>query len=324
MRRSRIGVVGAMVAAGALLLAACGSSSNNASGGDTSTTAKAATTASAGSCASFHGTDSLTVGSTNFSEQEIVAELYSQCLSAAGFKVTKKFKLGAREAVLPALQNGDISLYPEYVGSLLTFLKGTPTTDSAATLAALKTALTAKGIDVLKPAPAEDKNGFAVTKATATKYKLTKLSDLAPVAKDLILGGPPECDTRPLCAVGLKATYGLTFKEIKKLDVGGPLTKDALEGGQIDVGLILTSDGAIAARGFVLLQDDKNLQPPDNLVPVVRTAADKGDIAALLDSISAKLTTADLSAMNKKVDIDKADPSAVATTWLQDNGFVKK
>jgi osmoprotectant transport system substrate-binding protein len=278
----------------------------------------------AGSCASFQGSDALTIGSTNFSEQEIVAELYSQCLSAAGFKVTKKFKLGAREAVLPALEKGDISLYPEYVGSLLTFLKGSPTTDATATLAALRTVLAAKGIDALKPAAAEDKNGFAVTKATATKFTLTKLSDLAPVAKDLVLGGPPECDTRPLCAVGLKQTYGITFKEIKKLDVGGPLTKDALEGGQIDVGLILTSDGAIAARGFVLLQDDKNLQPPDNLIPVVRTASNKGDLPALLDSISAKLTTADLSAMNKKVDIDKADPSAVATTWLKENGFIKK
>lgn len=329
MRRIRIGVVGAMLAASALLLAACGSSGDDTSGsgsasgsGSGSGSGAGGETEAAGSCATFKGSESLTVGSTNFSEQEIVAELYAQCLEAAGFKVTKKFKLGAREAVLPALEKGDISLYPEYVGSLLTHLDGTPTTDEAKTLADLKAALTPKGLEVLKPAEAEDKNGFAVTKATATKYKLTKMSDLQPVAKDLVLGAPPECDQRPLCLIGLKQTYGLTFKEVKKLDVGGPLTKDALENGNVDVGLILTSDGAISARGFVLLEDDKNLQPPENLIPVVRTTVLKGDLGDLLDSISAKLTTADLSDMNKKVDVDKADPATVAKEWLQKYEFI--
>jgi osmoprotectant transport system substrate-binding protein len=322
MRRSRIGVVGALFALGAIVLAACGNS-----GDDTKSAAPETTTTAAannGTCAGFKGSGDITVGGTNFSEQEIVAEMYAQCMEAAGYKVTKKLKIGSREIVLPALEKGDIDVYPEYVGTLLTFLKGTPTSDVTKTVSDLQAALKDKNLQILKPSAAEDKNGFAVTKATADKYKLTKISDLAPVASQLTFGAGPECDQRPLCLVGLKSTYGLTFKSVKKLDSGGPLTKDALEKGDIDVGLIFTSDGAVAARGFVVLQDDKNLQPPDNVVPIVRTAKLQGDLEKLLDGISEKLTTDGLSKLNKAVDIDKADPADVAKGWLQDNGFIKK
>jgi osmoprotectant transport system substrate-binding protein len=319
MRKARIGVVGATLVLLATVFAACGGS-----GGDTSSSSSTSTSGDKATCASFKGSDSLTIGGTNFSEQEIVAEMYAQCLAAAGFKVDKKLKLGTRDIVLPALERGDIDVYPEYVGTLLTFLKGAPTSDVDKTVADLQKLLTAKNLKLLEPSAAEDKNGFAVTKATATKYKLTKLSDLKPVAKDLVFGAGPECDQRPLCLIGLKGTYGLEFKEVKKLDSGGPLTKDALEKGDIDVGLIFTSDGAVAARGFVVLEDDMNLQPPDNVVPIIRTEALKGDVEDLLNTISAKLTTADLSELNKKVDIDKADPADVAKEWLQEYGFLAK
>jgi osmoprotectant transport system substrate-binding protein len=192
------------------------------------------------------------------------------------------------------------------------------------TVSDLQAALKPKNLQVLEPAEAEDKNGFAVTKATADKLKISSLSDLKGKSQDLVFGAGPECDQRPLCLIGLKETYGLEFKEVKKLDSGGPLTKDALEKGDIDVGLIFTSDGAVAARGFVVLEDDKNLQPPDNVVPIVRTDKLKGDLADLLNSISAKLTTEGLSELNKAVDIDKSDPADVAKTWLEDNGFLKK
>jgi osmoprotectant transport system substrate-binding protein len=208
------------------------------------------------------------------------------------------------------------------VGTLLTHLKGTPTSDVDKTVSDLQAALKAKNLQVLEPAEAEDKNGFAVTKATADKLKITSLSDLKGKESNLVFGAGPECDQRPLCLIGLKETYGLTFKEVKKLDSGGPLTKDALEKGEIDVGLIFTSDGAVAARGFVVLEDDKNLQPPDNVVPIVRTDVLKGDLEELLNSISAKLTTAGLSELNKAVDIDKADPADVAKKWLEENGFL--
>ena len=324
MRNSRLGVVGAMFVVLALLLGACGTDD---SGDDTDTGAGSTSEESAGegdegTCASFSGEESLTVGGTNFSEQEIVAEIYAQCLEAAGFDVDTKLKIGSREIVLPALEKGDIDLYPEYVGTLLTFLKGTPTSDVDKTVSDLQAALKSRGLQVLEPAEAEDKNGFAVTKATADKLKITSLSDLKGKESDLVFGAGPECEERPLCLIGLKETYGLSFKEVKKLDSGGPLTKDALEKGEIDVGLIFTSDGAVAARGFVVLEDDKNLQPPDNVVPIVRTDALKGDLEELLNSISAKLTTAGLSELNKAVDIDKADPADVAKGWLEENGFL--
>lgn len=324
MRNSRIGVAGAMLVLLALVTSACGGSGGSTSSSSSSSGSGAGGEAAKGTCSTFSGSDTLTVGGTNFSEQEIVAEIYAQCLQSAGFKVDKKLKIGAREIVLPALEKGDIDLYPEYVGTLLTFLEGTPTTDVAKTVADLQAKLEPKGLKLLEPAEAEDKNGFAVTKATATKLGLKKLSDLQGKSQDLVFGAGPECDQRPLCLIGLKQTYGLDFKEVKKLDSGGPLTKDALEKGDIDVGLVFTSDGAVAARGFVVLEDDKSLQPPDNVVPIVRTEALTGDVEKLLNSISAKLTTEGLSALNKKVDIDKDDPADVAKVWLQDNGFLAK
>jgi osmoprotectant transport system substrate-binding protein len=309
----------------ALMLGACGDSGDDTGSASGSGTGSGAGGEEAeGTCSTFSGDEALTVGGTNFSEQEIVAEIYAQCLEEAGFSVSKKLKIGSREIVLPALEKGDIDLYPEYVGTLLTFLKGTPTSDVDKTVADLGDLLEPKGLQLLEPAEAEDKNGFAVTKATAEKLDLKTLSDLKGKSQDLVFGAGPECDQRPLCLVGLKETYGLDFKEVKKLDSGGPLTKDALEKGDIDVGLIFTSDGAVAARGFVVLEDDKDLQPPDNVVPIVRKDKVKGDLEELLNAISAKLTTDGLSELNKRVDIDKEDPADVAKDWLVENGFLAK
>ncbi|MBW3614153.1 MAG: ABC transporter substrate-binding protein [Actinobacteria bacterium] len=304
-----------------LVLGACGGNGSDATSDEAT---DAGTGGDPGTCASFEGSGQLTVGSTNFAEQEIVAEMYAQCMEAAGFSVERKLKIGARDIVFPALVKGDIDLYPEYVGTLLTFLEGNPTSDIDKTVADLRAALEPRNLELLEPAEAEDKNGFAVTKATATKHNLKTLSDLQKVAPQLVFGAGPECDQRPLCLPGLKSTYGLTFKEVKKLDSGGPLTKDALEKGEIDVGLVFTSDGAVAARGFVVLEDDKKLQPPENLVPIVRADALQGDLEELLNSISAKLTTEELSELNKAVDIEKADPADAARGWLEENGFLKK
>jgi osmoprotectant transport system substrate-binding protein len=323
MRNIRNGAVGAMFVLLVLLFGACGDSGDGTDAVNNEGSESGAGAEDGGTCATFAGEDELTVGGTNFSEQEIVAEMYAQCLEAAGYEVSRKLKIGARDIVFPALESGDIDLYPEYVGTLLTFLKGTPTTDVDKTVADLRAALEPKNLTLLEPAEAEDKNGFAVTKATADRLKIKTLSDLKGKSEDLVLGGPPECDQRPLCLPGLKATYGLEFKELKKLDAGGPLTKDALEKGEIDVGLILTSDGAVAARGFVILEDDKKLQPPENVVPIVRTEVLQGDLEDLLNAISAKLTTAGLSELNKAVDIDKSDPADVAEEWLKENGFLK-
>jgi osmoprotectant transport system substrate-binding protein len=272
----------------------------------------------------------VTIGSTNFSEQLVLGELYSQILEANGYPVTRKFNLGNREIVFPALQSGQIDLEADYLSTLLSFVDKTATgsTDPKVTADALQKALASKGLTVLDYAPAVDQNGFAVTKATADKYKLSKLSDLAPVANQLVLGGPPECPspTRPFCIPGLKATYGVTFKEFKPLDVGGALTIAALKGGQIDVGLLFTTDARIVSEGFVLLEDDKHLQLSDNVAPVVRNEylTKAGDeFKKLVNSIAPKLTTAELTGMNKQVELDKKDPKDVAKEWLKKQGLIK-
>jgi osmoprotectant transport system substrate-binding protein len=161
-----------------------------------------------------------------------------------------------------------------------------------------------------------------VTEETAEEYGLETLSDLAAVAPELTFGAGPECPERPLCLPGLRDTYGIEFAEVEQLDSGGPLTKDALESGQIDVGLIFTSDGAVAERGFVVLEDDKSLQPVENIIPVVRAEVLTPELEALLDAISAELTTEGLAELNKAVDVDKEDPADAATTWLEENGFL--
>ncbi len=270
------------------------------------------------------------VGSTNFYEQGILAEAYAQILENSGYTVERKFNLGNREIVQPALESGQIDLDAEYLATLLTFVDKTAkaSTDPKETARLLQTALSAKKLTVLDAAAATDQNGFVVTKDTAAKYNLKKLSDVAAVGSQLVLGGPPECPspTRPFCIPGLKGTYGITFKDFKPLDAGGPLTVAALDGKQIDVGLLFTSDPTIVAKGYVLLEDDKRLQLSDNIAPVVRDdllAKDDGTIKKLLNSLSAKLSQDELNGMNKLVSVDKKDPKDVARDWLKKQGLIK-
>jgi osmoprotectant transport system substrate-binding protein len=267
------------------------------------------------------------VGSFNFPESELLGELYGQALAAKGIKVEYKASLGNREIVEPALEKGEINFVAEYAATILEFVngsKGEATSDPTATVEKLKAQLAPKKLTALTASPAQDQNGFVVTKATADEYKLTKLSDLAAVAKDLTLGGPPECETRPFCAKGLTDTYGITFKEVKSLDPGGPLTVQALDAGQIDVGLLFTTDVTIVQKGWVLLEDDKHLQLADNVVPVLsQELVDAyGDtLTAPLDAVSAKLTTAQLTQMNTDVAGGK-DAKTVAGDYLEANGLV--
>ena len=305
-RRSR--VVGAILAL-ILVVAACGS------GDDDSTE----------SGAGDGGGKSVTIASANFSENVILANMYAKALEAKGYKVTDKFNLGNRELIYTALEKGQVDIVPEYVGTALEFLnkgKGEATSDAEETAGKLRDEFDAKGVSVLDVSEAADQNAFAVTKATADKYSLKSLSDLAKVSKDLTMGGPPECPDRPFCIPGLKDTYGIEFKDFKSLDAGGPKTKSALEAGDIDVGLVFSSDGAVAAKNFVILEDDKGLQTADNIVPIVRTKVLDDTIESVLNDISSQLTTEDLQSLNKRADIDKEDPDALAEEWLKDNGFL--
>jgi osmoprotectant transport system substrate-binding protein len=263
---------------------------------------------------------SITIGSTNFEEQLIVANMYADVLKHAGAKVTLRANLGTREAVEPALAAGQLDLYPDYAGTLLIFLNpaGTATaTQTSTALPALKSLLGPKGATVLEPAPAIDTNVFAVTQATANKYHLTTLSSAKPVASQLILGGPPECPTRPTCELGLQNTYGLHFKSFTSLDEAGPITVSALKSGEVQMAELFSSDGSIIQNNFVQLTDDKHLQPADYLIPVIRKSVNTPAVAAALNGLSAKLTTDELSNLNIKVNVNHEDPGTVAQQWLQ-------
>src|SRR5258708_15815286 len=270
------------------------------------------------------------IGSTNFYEQGILAEAYAQILEANGYTVERKFNLGNREIVQPAIESGQIDMDAECLATPVVFGDKTAkaSTDPKATQTALQTALDGKKLTVLDFAAATDQNGFVVTKDTQSKYNLKKLSEIASGRGQgqLVLGGPAECPSRPFCKVGLEGTYGIKFKDFKPLDAGGPLTVTALDGKAIDLGLLFTSDPTIVAKSFVLLEDDKHLQLSDNIAPVVRNdllAKDDGTIKKLLNSISAKLSQDELNGMNKLVAVDKKDPKDVAKAWLQKQGLIK-
>ncbi len=261
----------------------------------------------------------VTIGSTNFPEQVIVANLYADVLQHAGIHTTLRTNLGAREAVEPALAAGQLDLYPDYAGTLLIFLKPNDTqvaTQTSTAIPALKQALGAQGATVLNPAPAIDTNVFAVTQATAEKYHLTTVSSLAPVASQLVLGGPPECPQRPTCLEGLMSVYGLHFKNFMATDEAGPISVADLKNGTVQVVELFSSDGNVLQNGFVQLTDDKHLQPADYLIPVIRKSVDTPAAAAALNAMSAKLTTAQLSELNIKVSVEHLDPATVASQWL--------
>ena len=198
----------------------------------------------------------IVVGAANFSESQTLAELYKIVLSAAGYAVTTQ-TIGDRELYEPSLEKGEIQVVPEYAATLAEFLNGKQNGKSASpvassdvdkTVAALKTLGTKAGLSFGAPASATDENAFAVTKAFADKYGVTSLSDFATKCsgKDSILGGPAECPKRPFCQQGREGTYKITFGQFKSLDAGGPLTKQALTGGQISLGLVFSSDAALA------------------------------------------------------------------------------
>ena len=304
----RIRLVGvAVVGCVGLVLAACGGGEDALEGG-----------------ARPDGESVVTIGSTNFSEQLILAQMYAAVLEKAGVRVETRLNLGTREVVFPALEQGEIDLLPEYNGSVLTFLdKDATQVTSEEVNAALAPLLDAKGLVALEPSPAEDKDGLAVTRETAERYGLAKVSDLKGKAGQLVIGGPPELETRPAGIPGLKRVYGIEdFKEFKALDAGGPLTVSALNKGDIDVGRVFTSQGVIAEEGWVVLEEDKPLQPAQNIVPIGRKDAVAGQVGSVLNQLSAKITTEELIKLNKLVDVDKQDPEKVATEWLTQQGLL--
>jgi osmoprotectant transport system substrate-binding protein len=270
--------------------------------------------------------DAITIGSFDFVESIVLAEIYAQALESSGYRVIRQFDLGPRELVDPALERGLVELVPEYSGSALAFLGATSPhpTDVTDTHRSLVGAFEPRGITVLAASPAQDQNGFAVTAQTAADHHLESLNDLAPIAPTLTLGGPPECPQRPLCAAGLASTYGIHFQRFQPLDASGPITTGALLAGTVDVALLFTTDGDIDTNHFVLLADDRNLQSAENVTPVVNDDVARRfgpRVAEVVDDVSRLLTTSDLRSMNAAIAAG-GTPKVEATTWLGAHGLV--
>ncbi len=272
-------------------------------------------------------TPTIVIGSTNFEEQTIVANMYGDVLQKAGYTVKVEPPLGARAVVVPALEKGTIDLEPDYAGALVNYLAGNNASLPAATkvttaVSYLKSHLASSGVTVLNPAPALDTNVFAVTKTTAKKYHLTTLSSLKPVASKLILGGPPECPTNAGCEVGLKKTYGLKFASFKSLDEAGPLSVAALKNGEVQVVELFSSNGAVQSNHFVALVDNKHLEGATYIIPVIRKSVATAGVAKALNGLSAKLTTNAISKLNLLVTTTHKQPATVAKTWLTQQGLI--
>jgi osmoprotectant transport system substrate-binding protein len=267
---------------------------------------------------------SIVVGGFNFPESDILAQVYGQTLAHDGYTVSYKTELGTRAVVIPAIQSGQIDLYPGYAASELEYLnkgKGEATPDAAATTAKLNGYLQALGAEALTPSPAFDGNAYAVPKSVADKYNLKTLSDLVPVAGQLVFGAGPECKTYKFCLPGLMSVYGLHFKNTLVLDTDGPATRAAFKNGTIQVGLVFSTDADLNQLGLVVLQDDKHMIAADNVVPVIRTKVATDDAKSILNKISAGMSTNDLFTLNGKVSLEHQDADAVARAYLQQHNY---
>jgi osmoprotectant transport system substrate-binding protein len=260
------------------------------------------------------------VGSADFTESQLIASIYSQALQAAGVKVKEQFNIGSREVYIAALKDGSIDLVPEYSGALLSYLDPKSTAATAQSVTSELASKVPSGLSILTPSPAEDKDVVAVTKATADKYNLKTISDLAPVAGELVLGGPPEWKTRVQGVLGLRDVYGLNFKDFVTLDAGGTLTMTALTNGQIQAGDLFSTDPGLVSNNLVALEDDKSLFAAESVVPVIKTAKENDTIAKTLNAVSAKLTTDDLIKMNAEA-ATGTNLADIAKKWLAGAGI---
>ncbi len=284
-----------------------------------------------GACSTGGGSTTIKIGSDGFDEARVMAEVYAQALEANGFTVDRTgIGMGARKVTTPALESGQIDLKPEYIGSGLAFYDPTKTTgDPATNQQALQAILAGKGggITVLDYTPAQDTNAFVVRKQTADQYKLTKLSDLAPVQDQLKWGLATDCPTNPVCAKALKDAYGIAPTQVTLLDACSTPMAQALQAGTVDVAELCSTSPEIIVNGWVRLEDDKHTQPADNIAPLVRNdllaKVDKTKLEQVLNQVSAKIDTPTLAELYKEVAVDKKDIATVAKEWLTQNGFVK-
>ena len=269
----------------------------------------------------------LVVGSADFPESKIIAEIYAQTLEANGFTVGRQFGIGSRETYIPAMRDHSIDLVPEYTGNLLTYFdpKTTVTAPDQVELSLLR--VLPGDLSILTPSPASDTDTVTVTEATAKKWNLKTIGDLAPHSAEVKFGAPSEFQTRAQGLPGLKEKYGLDIKPdnfVAISDGGGPATVRALADGTVTAADIFSTSPAIPQNKFVVLEDPKNNFLAANVVPLVSSQKKSAELKTVLDAVSAKLTTQGLIDLNTAVSGNKGvDPEEAARKWISDNGFDK-
>ncbi len=269
----------------------------------------------------------VTIGSKNFTEQKVLGEIYAQALGAAGYDVSKQLNLGDEKTALAAVEGGEISAYPEYTGTALLSFFGKQADelpkDEMAAFEEAKTGFAEKNLTALPPTPFVSSNEVGVTKETADRLSLTKISDLEGKSQDLTLYGTPECRQRLDCKLGLEQVYGLKFKKFVPVDIA--LRHEVLSKGQADVSIVFTTDPQNKREGFVLLEDDKGMFPPYNSTLVVRNdVIEKAgpDLEKTVEMVNEELTDEVMQELNARVDLDKETPEAVAGAYLEESGLV--
>lgn len=339
----RTAVLGATLTALALALAGCGSSGSSkgttapAGGGGSSSSSSscpsggasgsasgssAAAGGGGGSNATFPaGSGSITVGSADFPESTLLADIYGDAMAAKGVSVKKKLNIGERAAYIAALNDGSIDFFPEYSGSILSYLDKSATAKSPADVYTALLQKTGPKLTVLNYSAAQDSDTITVTKDTASKYNLTSLADLCPVASKLKLGAPSQFQTRSDGVPALKSVYGVVFASFVPLSAGGTVTVTALKNGTVDAADIFSTDPSIAANNFVSLTDPQNMFAAQNIVPLVTKSKVTQTMANAANAVSAKLDTKTLADLVAKVQTDKQDPDAVAKSWLSSAGL---
>ncbi len=306
-------IAGVSLGVAALLLtAACGGSSNPLAGGSAQP--------SAGGSASG-GSGQIVVGSAGFEESEIIAELYAQAMKAKGVNATTKLSIGAREVYIKALQDGSISVVPEYTGNLLLYFDKNATATTPEEVEAALAKAVPDGLKTLDKSAAVDQDVYVVTKDTSTKNGITSIGDLSKIASTSTLGGPSELEQRPYGPIGLQKYYNVKFKTFQPYDKL-PVKVADLNAGKIQAATFFTTDSAIADNGYVELKDPKSMILPQNVVPLVRSEVASNQTAVdAINAVQAKLTTDDLVAMDKAVIDNHEDPDQVAGDWLKSNGL---
>ena len=269
----------------------------------------------------------VTIGSKNFTEQKVLGEIYAQALGAAGYDVSKQLNLGDEKTALKALESGEISAYPEYTGTALLSFFGKQADelpkDEMAAFEEAKAGFAEKNLTAMPPTPFVSSNEVGVTKETADRLGLSKISDLEGKSEELTLYGTPECRQRLDCKLGLEQVYGLKFKRFVPVDIA--LRHEVLSKGQADVSIVFTTDPQNKREGFVLLEDDKGMFPPYNSTLVVRNdVIEKAgpDFERTIELVNEGLTDEVMQELNARVDLDKETPEAVAGAYLEESGLL--